>query len=111
MYNEKCRKTKRKSYNGEINTNFYNNKISKENSKFICLSGILTSSDLRRMKNVNMTKRCKSILLMRQKFLLKILIEKILTKKVLMNKILMKKISIECVYFIFKTFRVILNYS
>ena len=65
VYNEKCRKVKGKSYNGEININFRNNKISKENSKFICLSVILTSSDLRRMKTVNMTKRCKSILLMR----------------------------------------------
>ena len=67
VYNEKCLKAKRKSYNGEINTNFHNNKIPKENSKFICLSVILTSSDFRRMKNVNMllkTKRCKSILLM-----------------------------------------------
>ena len=35
-----------KSYNGKINTNFYNNKIPKEDSKFICLSIILIDSDL-----------------------------------------------------------------
>ena len=30
VYNEKCLKAKLKSYNGKINTNFYNNKIPKE---------------------------------------------------------------------------------
>ena len=37
VYNEKYLKTKIKSYNGKINTNFYNNKIPKEGSKYICL--------------------------------------------------------------------------
>ena len=31
----------KKSYNGKINTNFHNNKIPKEDSKFICLSVVL----------------------------------------------------------------------
>ena len=37
-------KTKVKSYNGKINTNFYNNKIPKEGSQCICLSVVLTDS-------------------------------------------------------------------
>ena len=41
MYNEKYLKTKIKSYNGKINTNLYNNKVSKEGSWSICLSIIL----------------------------------------------------------------------
>ena len=35
VYNEKYIKTKIKSYNGKINTNFHNNKIAKEGS--LCL--------------------------------------------------------------------------
>ena len=41
VYNEKYRKAKIYSYNGKINTNFYNNKIPKEWSQFICLLLIL----------------------------------------------------------------------
>ena len=37
VYNEKYLKTKIKSYNGKINTNFYKNKIPKEGSQRICL--------------------------------------------------------------------------
>ena len=33
VYNEKYIKTKIKSYNGKINTNFHNNKIAKEGSR------------------------------------------------------------------------------
>ena len=41
VYNEKYLKTKIKSHNGKINTNFHNNKIPKEGSQFIFLSVIL----------------------------------------------------------------------
>ena len=34
VYNEKCLKAKRNSYNGKTNTNFNNNKILKEGSQF-----------------------------------------------------------------------------
>ena len=36
VYNEKYLKAKIKSYNEKMNTNFYNNKIPKEGSQFIC---------------------------------------------------------------------------
>ena len=49
VYNEKCLKAKIKSYNWKIKTNFYNNKIPKEGSQFICLSIILIDSVFRRM--------------------------------------------------------------
>ena len=51
MYNEKYPKAKIKSYNGKINTNFYNDKIPKEDSQFICLSVILIDSVFRTSKN------------------------------------------------------------
>ena len=35
IYNEKYLKAKIKSYNGKINTNFHNNKITKEGPKYI----------------------------------------------------------------------------
>ena len=41
---EKYLKGKTKSYNGKINTNFHDNKIPKEGSKFICLSVTLVDS-------------------------------------------------------------------
>ena len=44
MFNEKHLKTKIKSDNGKIDTNFYNNKIPKVSSQFICLSEILIES-------------------------------------------------------------------
>ena len=40
-YNEKYLKTKIKSYNRKISTNFHNNKVAKEGPQFICLSVIL----------------------------------------------------------------------
>ena len=92
VYNKKYLKAKIKSYNGKINTNFHNNKIPKEDSKFIFLSVILIDSVFRASKNyypqilleeckyVVKEKRFLSILLTIYKFLL-ILIEKILMKK------------------------------
>ena len=44
VHNQKYLKAKIKSYNGKINSNFCNNKISKETSQFICLSVILINS-------------------------------------------------------------------
>ena len=41
VYSEKYLKDKIKSYNGNLNTNFYNDKIPKESSRHICLSIIL----------------------------------------------------------------------
>ena len=51
LYNEKYLKTKTKSYNGKINTNFYNDKIPKEGSQCICLSVILIDSVYRKYKD------------------------------------------------------------
>ena len=47
VHNQKYLKAKIKSYNGKINSNFRNNKISKESSQFICLSVILINSVFR----------------------------------------------------------------
>ena len=51
VYNEKYLKVKIKFYNGKINKNFYNNKIPKEGSQFICLSLILIDSVFRTGNN------------------------------------------------------------
>ena len=51
VYNEKYLKTKIKSYNENINTNFHNNKIPKEDSQYIYLSVILISSVFRTGKS------------------------------------------------------------
>ena len=51
VYNEKYLKAKIKSYNGEINTNFHDNKIPKEVSQYICLSVTLIDSVFRTAKN------------------------------------------------------------
>ena len=51
VYHEKYLKAERKSYNGIINTNFYNDKIPEEDSQFICLSVILIDSVFRTGKN------------------------------------------------------------
>ena len=51
IYNEKYLKTKIKSYNGKINTNFYNNEIPKKTSECICLSVILIDPVYRRDKD------------------------------------------------------------
>ena len=47
VYNEKYLNAKIKSSNRKINTNFHNNKISKEGSQCICLSVILIDSVFR----------------------------------------------------------------
>ena len=51
VYNEKYLKTKVKSYNEKINTNFHDNKIPKEGSEFTCLSVILIDSVFKTGKN------------------------------------------------------------
>ena len=51
VYNEKYQKTKIKSYNGKINTNFHNSKIPKKSPKFICLSESLIDSVFRTSKS------------------------------------------------------------
>ena len=51
IYNEKYLKAKVKSYNGKINANVQNNNISREGSKFICLSVLLIDSVFRTGKN------------------------------------------------------------
>ena len=51
VYNEKSLKAKIKSYNEKINTNFHYNKITKEDSKFISLSVILSDRVFRTGKN------------------------------------------------------------
>ena len=51
VYNDKYIKTKIKSYNGKINTNFHNNNIPKEGSQCICLSVILIDSVYKKDKN------------------------------------------------------------
>ena len=48
---EKYMKTKIKFYNGKINTNFHNNKITKEGSQCICQSVVLIDSVYRKDKN------------------------------------------------------------
>ena len=44
VYNEKYLRAKMKSYNKKINSNYYDNKIPKEDSKCMCLSVILIDS-------------------------------------------------------------------
>ena len=51
VYNKNDLKTKTKSYNGKINTNFHNMKIPKEGSQCICLSLILIDSVFRTGNN------------------------------------------------------------
>ena len=43
---------KKESYKGKINTNFYNNKIPKEGSQYICLSVVLLDSIFKTDKNI-----------------------------------------------------------
>ena len=49
--NDKYLKTKIKSYEGKINTKFYINEISKQGSRYICLSVILIYSVFKMGKN------------------------------------------------------------
>ena len=51
VYNKKYLKARIKSYNAKINTNFHNNKISKEGFQCICLSVILIDSVFRTGNN------------------------------------------------------------
>ena len=51
VYNEKYIKTKIKSYEGSINTDFHGDKVPKEGSQYICLSVILIDSVFRTGKN------------------------------------------------------------
>ena len=44
VHKEKYIKTKIKSFEGKVNTNFYNGKMAKEGSGCICLSMVLTDS-------------------------------------------------------------------
>ena len=50
-YNEKYLKTKTKSYEGKINTNFHNDKMPKEDYSCVCLSVILIDSVFKIFKN------------------------------------------------------------
>ena len=51
VYNEKCLKTKIKSYEGKVNTNSHGDMIPKKGSQCICLSVILSDSVFRTGKN------------------------------------------------------------
>ena len=51
VYSNKYLKTKIKPYEGQINTNFHENKVPKEGSQYICLSVILIDSVFRTGKN------------------------------------------------------------
>ena len=51
-YNEKYLKTKIKSYEGKINTNFHSDKKPKEGSQCICLWVILIHSVLEQVKTI-----------------------------------------------------------
>ena len=66
VYNEKYLEAKIKCYNGKINTNFYNNKIQREDSQFICLSLILIDSVFRTNKNY-----CPQVYLKESKYVVK----------------------------------------
>ena len=50
VYKDKYLKTKMKSYEGKINTNFHDNKVPKEGSQYICLSVTLIDSVLEQGK-------------------------------------------------------------
>ena len=54
VYNGKYLKAKIKSHNRKTNTNFYNNKIPRDGSQFICVSVILIDSVLRTGKNYHL---------------------------------------------------------
>ena len=44
-------KTKKKSFNGKINSNFHNNNILKEDSQYICVLVIMIDSVCKKDKN------------------------------------------------------------
>ena len=105
-YNEKYTKTKIKSYDGKINTNFCGDKVLKEGSQYICLSKILIDSVFKTSKNyypqvlleeskLSKKKRYLDILLTVKIFLLMNLMKKILLKRIPKKKVLMKKIILK----------------
>ena len=51
VYNKRYIKTKIKSYNGKMNTNFRNNEIPKEGSQCVCLSVIFSDSVSKKDRN------------------------------------------------------------
>ena len=51
VYSKKYLKAKIKFFNGKINTNVHNSKITRERSQFICLSVILINSVFRTGKS------------------------------------------------------------
>ena len=51
VYNKRYVKTKIKSYNGKMNTNFRNNEIPKEGSQCVCLSVIFSDSVSKKDRN------------------------------------------------------------
>ena len=51
VYNNKYLKTKIKSYEEKINTNFHNDNVPKEGSQYVCLSEILIDSLFKSGKN------------------------------------------------------------
>ena len=74
VYNKKYLKAKIKPYNEKINTNFHNNKIPKEDSKFICLSVILIGSVFRASKNYYPKMLLEECMLLKKKRFLSILL-------------------------------------
>ena len=117
MYNEHYLKAKIKPHNAKINTNSHNNKMPKEDSKFVCLSAILVDSVFSTGKNYYpqvFAEECKYVV--KEKKMpeyitnnMMILTEKILMKKLPMEKIIMKKIKYRMCFCI--TFRVMLSFS
>ena len=104
VYSEKYLQAKIKSCNRKINTNFYDNEIPKEGSKFICLSVILIDSVFRTSKNYYpqvFLEECQYVFKGKEipKYIIDdietFVILKILMKKILIKKILMKKTLIK----------------
>ena len=52
VHKEKYIKTKIKSFEGKVNTNFYNGKVAKEGSGCICLSMVLMTLFLKWLKTI-----------------------------------------------------------
>ena len=118
VYNEKYLKAKIKSYNGKINTNFHNNKISKKGLQFLCLSVILIDSVFRTGKKFLFLEERKYVI--KEKKIPKYIIddievssdsneensaEKILMKKLIWRNILMKKILVKKINFFFYIYK------
>ena len=93
-------KTKIKSYNRKINTNFHNNKIPKQDSQCICLPVILIDSVYRKDKDYYpqmFLEECKYVV--KDKKMAKFITDcieissDVSDREILMKKILMKKIK------------------